>query len=88
LSSDVTSSYEDLIQIYCGLKKNFTVFSTTSVFMIKFETSDSLGTGEYDEDENKILLRRGFKAYFKFSKEFVDLSFITGIHVKGTSMTT
>ncbi len=56
--------------------------------MIKFETSDSLGTGEYDEDENKILLRRGFKAYFKFSKEFVDLSFITGIHVKGTSMTT
>jgi hypothetical protein len=47
---------------------------------------DSLGNEEYAEDYSKILLRKGFKAFFKFSKYFADLSFITGNHITGTSM--
>jgi hypothetical protein len=46
---------------------------------------DSLGNEEYSEDDGKILLRKGFKAFFKFSKYFADLSFITGNHITGTS---
>jgi hypothetical protein len=53
--------------------------------MIKFETSDSQANGEYHDDDRKNYIRRGFKASFMFSKDFVDLSFVTGIHVKGTS---
>lgn len=54
---------------------------------LEFEMSDSLGNEEYYEDENKILLRKGFKLYYKFSKHFADLSFITGTHITGTSKT-
>ena len=62
-----------------------TVYSTTSVLMIKFETSDSITNGEYDDDVKKVFPRRGFKARFTFSKDYADLSFVTGIHIKGTS---
>ena len=71
---------------YCGRKLNFTLFSTTNLFDIEFEMFDSLGNDEYSEDENKILLRKGFKAHFKFSKYYADLSFITGTHITGTSI--
>lgn len=80
-------SYEKtLIESHCGRKLNFTVYSTFNLFEIEFEMSDSLGNEEYSEDESKILLRKGFKAYFKFSKHFADLSFITGTHITGTSI--
>ena len=74
-----------LIDSYCGRKLNFTVFSTYHIFEIEFEMSDSLGNEEYSEDENKINLRKGFKAAFRFSKSYADLSFITGTHITGTS---
>lgn len=74
-----------LFESYCGRKLNFTVFSTHNIFEIEFEMSDSLGNEEYSEDENKILLRKGFKAFYKFSNQFADLSFITGTHITGTS---
>lgn len=70
---------------YCGRKLNFTVYSTSNQFEIEFEMYDSLGNEEYSEDENKILLRKGFKAYFKFSNNYADLKFITGTHITGTS---
>ncbi len=56
-----------------------------NLFEINFEMFDSLGNEEYAENEDRILLRKGFKAYFKFSKYFANLSFITGKHVSGTS---
>ncbi len=74
-----------LIESYCGRKLNFTLYSTSNQFEIEFEMFDSLGNEEYSEDESKILLRKGFKAFFKFSKYFADLSFITGNHITGTS---
>ena len=70
---------------YCGELSNFTLFSTSNLFDIEFEMSDSLGHEEYSDDINKIKTRKGFRAYFKFSKNFADLSFITGTHVTGTS---
>jgi hypothetical protein len=75
------------IDAYCGRKLNFTVFSTNNLFDLEFEMFDSLGNEEYSDDETKILLRKGFKAFFMFSKDFVDLSFITGTHITGTSKT-
>ena len=80
-----SQTYSDLIKIICVSKSNIRVYSTTSVLMIKFETSDSQTNGEYDEDDRKNYIRRGFKASFTFNKDYVDLSFVTGIHVKGTS---
>ena len=80
-----SQTYSDLIKIFCGPKSNVTIYSTTSELMIKFETSDSQANGEYHDDDRKNYIRRGFKASFMFSKDFVDLSFVTGIHVKGTS---
>ena len=74
-----------LIDTYCGRKLNFTIYSTYHQMDIEFEMSDSLGNEEYAEDEGKILLRKGFRAFFKFSKNYVDLSFITGTHITGTS---
>jgi len=74
-----------LVDSYCGKKSNLTIYSTNNLFEIEFEMSDSLSNDEYSEDDLKITLRRGFKAYFKFSKSFADLSFITGTHITGTS---
>jgi hypothetical protein len=74
-----------LLDLYCGRKLNITLFSTNNILDIEFEMSNSLGNEEYAEDENRIHLRKGFKAFFKFSKYFADLSFITGTHVPGTS---
>jgi hypothetical protein len=74
-----------IIDSYCGRKLNFTLYSTNNLFEIEFEMSNSLGNEEYSEDENRILLRKGFKAHFKFSKYFADLGFITGTHITGTS---
>lgn len=74
----------DLIKTLCGSKSNIIIYSTTSVLMVKFETSDSLANAEYDEDQSKNYIRRGFSATFTFSKEYVDLSFVTGVHIKGT----
>lgn len=80
------SNYErQLIDIYCGRKLNFTLYSTFNMLELEFEMSNSLGNEEYAEDENRILLRKGFKAHFKFSKYFADLAFITGTHIIGTS---
>ena len=73
------------IDSYCGKKSNVTIYSTNHLFEMEFEMSDSLSNDEYSEDDSKIILRRGFKAYFKFSKDFADLSFITGTHIIGTS---
>ena len=84
-ASELTAYDDELIEAYCGIKKNFTIYSTKSLLLIKFETSDSLGNNEYNDDESKVSQRRGFKAFFKFSKDFVNLSFITGRHIKGTS---
>ena len=75
----------ELIKSYCGHQENVTLFSTTHLFDIEFEMSNSLGHEEYADDEFRIKLRKGFKAYFKFSKNFADLSFITGSHITGTS---
>ena len=74
-----------LMNTYCGELSNFTLFSTSNLFDIEFEMSDSLGHEEYSDDVNKIKTRKGFRAYFKFSKNFADLSFITGTHITGTS---
>lgn len=74
-----------LFESYCGRKLNFTLYSTFNLFEIEFEMADSLGNEEYAEDESKILLRKGFKAFYKFSNQFADLSFVTGKHVTGTS---
>lgn len=76
---------KNLIDFYCGRKLNFTVFSSYNMFEIEFEMSDSLGNEEYSEDENKIILRKGFKAFYTFSKNYADLSFITGTYIAGTS---
>lgn len=81
----MANSERHLIDAYCGRKLNFTVFSTYNMLEIEFEMSNSLGNDEYAEDENRILLRKGFKAHFKFSKFYADLAFITGTHVTGTS---
>ena len=86
LQTQKTYRYErGLMESYCGRKLNFTIFSTTNLFDIEFEMFDSLGNEEYSEDETKILLRKGFRAYFRFSKNYADLSFITGTHITGTS---
>jgi hypothetical protein len=61
------------------------IYSTNNMFEIEFEMSDSLSNDEYSEDDSRIQLRKGFKAYFKFSKHFADLSFITGTHIVGSS---
>ncbi|CAF0709121.1 unnamed protein product [Brachionus calyciflorus] len=83
---DPNIKYEKvLFESYCGRKLNFTVFSTNNIFEIEFEMFDSLGNEEYSEDENKIMLRKGFKAFYKFSNQFADLSFITGTHITGTN---
>lgn len=76
--------YYDLIDSYCGVKKNFTIYSATSLLLIKFETLDSLSNEEYSENETVIYLRRGFKGKYLFKKDLVNLSFVTGMHVKGT----
>lgn len=83
LKSSSLSRY--LIDTYCGRKVNFTLFSTNNQFEIEFEMSNSLGNEEYAEDENRILLRKGFRARYTFSKYFADLAFITGTHIVGTS---
>lgn len=81
-----TPNYDKvLLDAYCGRKLNFTLYSTNNMFEIEFEMSNSLGNEEYAEDENRIQLRKGFRAYFTFSKYFADLSFITGTHITGTS---
>ena len=74
-----------LIETYCGRKSNMSIYSTNNMFEIEFEMSDSLSNDEYSEDDSRIQLRKGFKAYFKFSKHFADLSFITGTHIVGSS---
>lgn len=74
-----------LYESYCGRKLNFTTYSTYNLFEIEFEMANSLGNDEYSEDESKILLRKGFKAFYKFSNKFADLSFVTGKHVTGSS---
>ena len=86
VDDELTTNYErDLINTYCGNKSDLTVFSTSNLLDIKFETTDSLGNEEYSEDENKINQRKGFRAYFKFETSLADLKFITGTHIKGTS---
>lgn len=80
------ANYErQLIEAYCGRKLNFTIYSTFNMLEIEFEMSNSLGNEEYAEDENRILLRKGFRASFTFSKYYADLAFVTGTHVTGTS---
>lgn len=74
-----------LIESFCGRKSNVTLYSTNNIFEIEFEMSDSLSNEEYSEDDSRVLLRKGFRAYFKFSKHYADLSFITGTHIVGTS---
>ena len=85
-SQQAESRYERvLIDSYCGRKLNFTLYSTLNQLEIEFDMYDSLGNEEYTDDENKIMLRKGFKAYFTFSQDYADLNFITGTHVLGTS---
>ena len=82
--SSISSMYRSLISTYCGHKTNLSLYSSSYLFEIKFETFESLGNQEYSEDEDRILFRKGFKAYYKFDKTYVSLDFITGKHVKGS----
>lgn len=77
-----TTLNRELLDIYCGHKTNFTIYSSKSLLEINFEASDSLNSLDYGT--NQIQLRKGFRAFYRFDSAFIDLKFITGFYIKGT----
>ncbi|XP_050425565.1 cubilin-like isoform X2 [Adelges cooleyi] len=80
---DVVSIYDGndtsspLIEKYCGQHRNLVVYSTEEQLYMTFDTLERATNPQ----------RRGFKAKFKFSQDFVTLDFIEkkdGEHIRGT----
>lgn len=81
------------IKTYCGsISENVTIFSTGRSLNIVFETKSGRAEATkksyityYDKEVPDVARRRrGFRAVFDVSDNFVDLRYIQGRHVRGT----